>query len=245
MRRIALIGSLLVLLACLGAKFHDTPPGGGGGITLAVQPIDDLEEAFVVDATEYKAYVASIDRAAGQVAIRGLPPGKYDFLLKFRDKVFEGITLDVPKGYEPLPSKAREGIEKVVWQEEDYFHIKTIARMGGNRERVKALVEHVRTRKTFEPSGQVMEGLIVRRIDLTELRKTGEIWQIKIKRHLFREERKKGGPGTTLTFHYVPALGGIRVGDETVAAEAFDARKVSARRYPHFYRAHYEEKPKR
>jgi hypothetical protein len=227
------------------AKFHDTPPGGGGGITLAVQPIEELEEAIVVEATEYKIYVASIDRGAGQVSIRGLSPGKYDFMLKFRDKVFEGITLDVPGDYERLPKKARDGIKKVMWQEEDYFHIKAITRMGGSRERVKLVVEQVRTRKTFEPSGRVMAGLMIRRIDLTELRKTGQIWQIKIKRHLFREERKKGGPGTTLKFYYIPSLGNIRVGDEMVTAEAFDAAKARPGRSSHFYSARYSEKPKR
>jgi len=245
MRRIPAIGLVLLILPCLGAKFHDTPPGGGGGITLAVKPIEGLEEAIVVEATEYKTYAARIDRDAGTVSIRGLAPGKYDFLLKFRTKVYEGLTLDVPGGYEPLPKKAREGIEHRTWISEDYFNQKLIARMGGNRKRVKLLVEQIRDLKTFEPSGAVMKGMMIRRFDLCELRKTGQIWQIKMNRHLFREERKMGPPGTKLDIFYVPALGGIRVGDEMVTAPAFDAASVQPRRWPHFYRARHRARSKR
>jgi len=233
---------LLLAVACQAAKFHDTPPGGPGGIRLAVKPIADLEEAIVVEPTEYKAYAASIHRAAGLVSIKGLPPGKYDLVLKFKDKVFEGLTLDPPDGLEALPKEAREGIEKVTWMSEDYFNIKRIVRMGGNRRTAKLLVEQVRDKKTFQPDGTVLKGVLIRRLDLCELRRTGQIWTVKINRHLFREERKMGGPGTTLEFYYVPALGGIRVGDEVAEPPAFDAASVRRRPWPHFYRASWRER---
>ena len=229
----------------LGEKFHDTPPGGPGGLVLEVKPIDDLEEAIVVEPTEYKTYLASIDRAGGRVTIHGIPPGKYDFVLKFKDKVCEGLSLDVPGGFEPLSKENRAGIEEVTWVSEDYFNIKAIARMGGNKDAVKLLVEQVRDKRTFEPDATLLAGILIRRFDLCELRKTGQIWTVKMNRHLFREERKMGGPGTTLTFSYVPELGGIRVGDDVATVPPFDAAKVKPKPYPHFYRASYREKETR
>ena len=222
-------------------KFHDTPPGGPGGFRIAVQPIADLEEAIVVEATEYKTYLAEIDRGAGTVALRGLSPGKYDLVLKFKDKVFEGITLDPPDGLEALPKEARDGVEEVTWMSEDYFNIKRIVRLGGNKGTVKLLVEQIRDKKTFDPGGTELKGIQIRRLDLCELRRTREIWQVKMNRHLFREEHKIGGPGTQLTFGYVPELGGIRVGDEVVTLPAFDAAKVQRRPWPHFYTASWRE----
>jgi len=222
-------------------KFHDTPPGGGGGITLAVQPIADLEEAIVVEATEYKTYLANIDRGAGRVAISGLAPGKYDFVLKFKDRVAEGITLDVPDGYQALSKEDRDGVEHVTWISEDIFNEKQIVRMGGNPGTVKLFVEQIRDLRTFNPDGSILQGMI-RRFDLCELRKTGKIWTIKMNRHLFREERKIGGPGTRLTYSYVPEIGSIRVGDEMITAPPLDLAKIRPRPWPYFYRAQHREK---
>jgi len=233
---------LLLAAASHAEKFHDIPPGGPGGLRVAVQPIADLEEAIVVEPTEYKAYLANIDRGAGVVAIQGLPPGKYDLVLKFKDKVFEGITLDPPDGLAELPREARDGVEEVTWMSEDYFNAKRIVRMGGNLGTVKLLVEQIRDKRTFDPGGTELKGIQIRRLDLCEMRKTGKIWTVKMNRHLFREERKIGGPGTELLFGYVPGLGGIRVGDGVVALPDFDAAAFKRRPWPHFYTASWREK---
>jgi len=232
----------LLAVGARGEKFHDTPPGGPGGISIEVQPIADLEEAIVVEATEFKTYLAEIDRGAGRVSIRGLTPGRYDLVLKFKDKTCEGLTLDVPGGFTPLPKDLRDGAEQITWDSEDYFNQKQIVRMGGNKEVVKLLVEQIRDKRTFDPGGTELKGIMIRRFDLCELRRTGVVWQVKMNRHLFREERKMGGPGTTLSFHYVPGLGGIRVGDEVANLPAFDASTVKPRQYDYFYRANWREK---
>ncbi len=125
---------------------------------------------------------------------------------------------------------------------EDYFNIKRIVRLGGNLGTVKLLVEQVRDKRTFDPGGTELKGIQIRRLDLCEMRKTGKIWTVKMNRHLFREERKMGGPGTELTFGYVPGLGGIRVGDGVVALPDFDAATFKRRAWPHFYTASWREK---
>jgi hypothetical protein len=231
---------LFPLAFCLAEKFHDVPPGGPGGIRIAVQPIADLEEAIVVEATDYKAYVADIDRASGTVSLKGLPPGRYDLLRKFKDKVCEGLSLEPPEGVKPIPKTFRDGVEEVTWMSEDYFNEKQIVRSAGNPGTIKLLVEQVRDKRTLEPDGTEMKGILIRRFDLCELRRTRDIWQVKMNRHLFREERKMGGPGTKLGFYHVPALGGARVGDEVATLPAFDAAKLKA---PRPVEASYREKP--
>ncbi|MBM4032789.1 MAG: hypothetical protein FJ291_13500 [Planctomycetes bacterium] len=230
----------LLFSAAFAEKFHDIPPGGPGGLRIAVQPIADLEEAVVIEATDYKAYVANIDRASGIVSLTGLPPGRYDLLLKFKDKVCEGLSLDPPEGVKPIPKTFRDGVEEVTWMSEDYFNEKHIVRSAGNPGTIKLLVEQVRDKRTFDPGGTELKGIMIRRFDLCELRRTRDIWQVKMNRHLFREERKMGGPGTKLVFHHVPALGGARVGDEVATLPPFDAARLKA---PRPAEASYREKP--
>lgn len=245
MRQLIFPLALTLAVPCLGGKFHDTPPGGGGGITVAVSPIERLEAAIVVEAVAYKAYLAHIDKSGGRVTIRGLPPGKYDLVLKFDSVVAEGLSLDVPGGFERLTSRDKKGIGHVTWISDDYFNKKRIARIAGNAQRVKLLVEQVRDKKTHEPDGTVLKDIQIRRFELTEMRKTGKIWTIKQTKWLFREERKMHGPngqprpGVVLTFLYDPKLGGIRVGDEMKTLPPMALDKLRDHDKPYFYRAKY------
>jgi len=246
MRHAALMLSLILAMPCLGGKFHDVPvPGLGGGITVAVSPIEELEAAIVVEPTEFRAYLAQIDRSQARITIRGLPPGKYDLVLKFASVVAEGLTLDVPGGFEQLSGRDKKGIGHVTWITDDYFNLKRIARVGGNARRIKMLTEQVRDKRTFQPNGKVLADIMIRRLQLCEMRKTGKIWTIKKDRWLFREERKmhdaegEERPGFRLDFIYAPRLGGIRVGDEMETLPPIDLAKLRDKLPPHFYRASY------
>ena len=245
MRYAPAVLSLVLAFPCLAGKFHDLPPGGGGGITVAVRPIEELEEAIVVEATEYKAYLAHIDKSSGHVTIKGIPPGKYDLVLKFAGVCVEGLTLDVVGGFRKLEKKEKKGIGHVTWITDDYFNKKRIARLGGNGKTVKMLVEQVRDKKTHEPDGTVLTDIQIRRLELTEMRKTGKIWTIKQTKWLFREERKMHDaddnvrPGVVLDFIYCPRLGGIRVGDEVETLPPVDLAKLKDKLPGHFYRARY------
>ena len=244
MRYAPAVLSLVLAFPCLAGKFHDLPPGGGGGITVAVRPIEELEEAIVVEATEYKAYLAHIDKGSGHVTIKGIPPGKYDLVLKFAGVCVEGLTLDVVGGFRKLEKKEKKGIGHVTWITDDYFNKKRIARLGGNGKTVKMLVEQVRDKKTHEPDGTVLTDIQIRRLELTEMRKTGKIWTIKQTKWLFREERKMHDgsqmrPGVVLDFLYDPSLGGIRVGDEMKTLPPIDLAKLKDHDKPYFYRAKY------
>jgi hypothetical protein len=220
-------------------RFHDTPDAGAsGGITAPVTPIKNLEEALVIEPTTFRVYRADINRGDGRIAITGLPPGKYSLLLKFHSTVVEGIELDVPGGFQKLSPEDWKYLQWETWRSNDFFNHKRIARAAGNRKRVKMLVEQVRDKKTFEPSGRVMKGLLIRRLELTDMRKTGEVWQIKKVRHLYREERKMDAPGRTLDFVYSPKLGGIRVGDDVVELPLIEARQLGVPLPDHFYTAH-------
>ena len=224
-------------------KFHDQPdPGAKGGISAKVTPIENLEDVIVVEPETYRVYLATIDRSRGGFVIRGLPPGKYSLLLKFRSTVVEGLDLSVPGGYTRIPAKEWEYIQWEVWRSDDFFHEKRIARLGGNTKRVKMLVDQVRSRKTYEPSGNILKGVFRRRLELTEMRKTGLVWQTKKTRHLYREERKIDAPGRVLRYVYSPKLGGIRVGDEMVQLPLLDAQRMGVPKPSHFLSAKHGER---
>ena len=244
-RPLARIAGLLIIplaLATLGSKFHNKPdPKLGGGLTGKVSPIAELEDVIVVEPTEFKVYLAKIDRKAGSFTIKGLPPGKYDLMLKFNAVLVEGVRLNVQDGFEELSEEDRKAIEHVTWITDDYFNSKTIIRVGGNAKRIKLIADQVRDLHTVDPSGAALAGLLVRRLELTDMRKTGQIWTIKKVRHLFREERKKSLPGFRLKYLYAPKLGGIRVGDEVVEVDAIDFKKLKHEPVKHFYSARHRE----
>lgn len=249
MRHLIFLLALTMAVPCVGGKFHDTPPGGGGGITVAVSPIGRLEAAIVVEPVACKAYLATIDKSGRRVTIRGVPPGKYDLVLKFDSVVAEGLSLDVPGGFEQLRGSDKKGIGHVTWISDDYFNKKRIARVGGNAKRVKMLVEQVRDKKTHQPDGTVLKDIQIRRFEFTEMRKTGKIWTIKRTKWLFREERKmhdqsgQPRPGVVLKFLYSPRLGGIRVGDEMETLPPIVLDKLRDHSKPYFYRAKYVQSP--
>lgn len=226
-----------------GGKFHNQPDNtSAGGITATVDPIDSLEEVLVVEPDDYRVYIATIDPYEKRFTLRGLPPGKYDLILKFRTTVVEGLRL-VPSG-EPqaIPEKDWKYIQWETWRSDDYFNHKRIVRLAGDPGRVKMLVDQVRDKKTFEPDGTVLKGIQIRRPELTEMRKTGLVWQTAKTRHLYREERRMDAPGRTLKYVYAPGLGGIRVADEMVTLPHIAAKSIPPKSSPRFYSAHHSER---
>jgi len=222
--------TVLMLLASATAvsdNFHDQPdPQATGGITGKVKG-GEPAAAIAVEQVTQKFYQGSAG-ADGTYTFIGLPPGKYDLLLKLKEDVIDGIRLDDWGETEELPKEDIKAIEKLIQVTDDYYHDKNIVRRGGTKKLQKLVVEQIRTRKTYNPDGTVAEGKMFRRIDYTILKKTREVWQIQYNRHMFREERPKDGPGSTVRFHYEPKLGGIRVADRPVTVEDVELEKKDA-----------------
>jgi hypothetical protein len=238
----AAVALLLSLPAYAGGKFLDPlDPALGGGVSAKVSPADQLEEVILVEPTTFRAYLATIDAKGGKFSVRGVPPGKYDLILRFTTVLVEGLRFDVPEGFAKLSPEEIKGIHDVIWVTDDYFNDKTIARMGGNGTRVKMLVVEIRDKPTVDPGGNPLTGLIIRRFGLVDIRKTGQIWTIKQVRHLSREERPEKLPGKMLKFIYVRSLGGIRVAEQVVELPPIELPKLKTEEQPHFYTAHHRE----
>ena len=207
--------ALLLSLPALSDMFHDrTDPTASGGITGSI--VDEglkLTEAVAVEQVAYKFYAGSV---AGQTyTFTGLPPGKYDVLLRTEQHVFEGLRLDVWGEDEELPKEDKAAIKKLIDISDDFYPHKKIVRAGGTVEQQKLLVEQVRTEFTLNPDASVQEGML-RRIDYTIVRKTREVWQIAKVRHMLRENPSHE---SVAFFHYRPQLAGIRVADEIVMVD--------------------------
>lgn len=227
------------------ANIYDRPdPAMTGGVTGKVSPIDQLEAVVLFEPTDERLFQARINRAAGRFEITGLPPGRYDLLLKFRDVAVEGVSLNVPGPPGVLDSDEVEAIYDRIWKAEDYFNDKTITRLAGNPGRARAVVVQIRDRVTYRPDGTEHVNQLIRRIDVINLRKSRHVWMVRDTRHLFREERRKDAPGAVLPLRYAPQLSEIRVADQKVEAPAFDLKAFEEQEdvAQRFHRAHYREK---
>jgi len=218
MRKLLVLTAGAALLATLPAvsdMFHDRlDPTATGGITGRVVGEGlKLTEAVAVEQVAYKFYAGSV--AGDTYSFSGLPPGKYDLLLRTDEHVFEGLRLDVWGENEELPKQDKLAIKKLIDISDDFYPNKKIVRAGGTKEQQKLLVEQTRTELTLNPDGSKQEGML-RRIDYTIVRKTRDVWQIAKVRHMLRENPPLGSKAF---FHYRPQLGGIRVADDVVAIE--------------------------
>lgn len=219
--------ALLVAAPALSDKWYTDPePGAPGGIQGKV--IDgELADAVALEQVAFKVYHGSVDKASNSYSFSGLPPGKYDLLLKLTADVIEGFRLDDFGEVEPIPKADKDAIYELIRISDDFFHAKNIVRMGGSAKLQKLLVEQIRTKTIYNPDGTIATGRMIRRIDYTILHKTRAVWQIdpNCPRYMFRQERNLAGAGSTLTYHHNTALSEIRVGDTVVNAPEVSLKK--------------------
>jgi len=195
-------------------SFYDDPePDAKGSIVGRV--IGD-EPVWVVayEPNANKIYYGQVN--GNTYRLTRLAPGKYDLLIKFKEHVLEGIRLDVWGVDEEIPTDEVEEINKIIQQSEGFFNEKKILRRGGSIEQRKLLVEQIRTGRTFHHDGSVEENRLIRRIDISIMKKGGKMWHLANTRFFFREERLNGGPGTRITYHHDSRLSSIRVNDSEV-----------------------------
>ena len=219
-----------VLMGCVvplvEAGIYDQPDSKrGGGIVGTIAPADRVERVIVFEPDDEHLFLARFDRASGRFEVKGIPPGRYDVIVKFDSVVVDGLSLRTPGGTQKIDDDDLAMIRERVYVSEDYFNQKRIVRLMGNSRRAKAFVEQIRDKPTYNPDGTLIENKLIRRLDVLDLRKSGRVWVLKSARHQFREERSLGKPGEALTFRYAPGLSRVRVADEMVEVEPFDLAK--------------------
>lgn len=216
---------LLALLAFSNAgradTYHDAPvPGAAGGIIGVVEPATDLQTVVALESSEFKAYQAGVDRAAGRFTFRGLPPGEYDLLIKCVGKVYEGVSLETDNDEDEAASPVELSTLKSLLDEamktfittEDYFNIKHVVRFSATKTHARMFVCQTRTKPVVDPAGNPVRAW-VRRFDFVDMAKTHKLWQVTRTRHLLRQEIPFDSPDAKVVFINSPKLARILVGE--------------------------------
>lgn len=182
-----------------------------GSITSPNKPIQFV---FASSQGNYKnLYKATIKGAKKQCfRIQGLPVGKYDLIVIYRDELYEGLTLN--RGLEStLDDEDLASIEVILKDSTPFFNKKKLHRVKGSNDRHKArgVLQEIRTLPVTLQSAEVRKDIQIRSIKLALLKDTGIGWALMETREIVRQEVVKKNEHTGFLPHnYDPRLGNIR-----------------------------------
>lgn len=204
----------LALLPCAGfaqaGRIYTQPEPANTGALHGKAP-GELTHAMAVERDRVRVYSAALEDSGTGFRFEQLPPGKYDLVLVSKDgAVYEGLELGKPA---ELSSESQANMEKRIAVADGFFNRHTIHRTGVSEdgEILLAFVERYRADNVLKGSGEAL-GKLVRRLEIIELTRATEDWQMSASRHLYRE----GEPMDKTQFlksQHLPGLGGIRVID--------------------------------
>jgi len=209
-------GLLVVLLVALAPlathaerdRLYSKPdPSAGGGITgRIVNPKDPVLEVLAIPPDEprlvYRAHVGGSGRR--EFSIHGLPMRKYDLVVIYDDKFYEGLNLHREEN--TLTAEDRSKIEATVQKAEPYFTKKIIHRLEGTTGRGNLC----RCICTFMRDRPSTNGRQYRRaFKVVILKDVGPGWQVVRTRDIYPTWIE---PSKVRARHtYTKKLGGIRV----------------------------------
>lgn len=193
-----------------------------GGIQGSVTKTDGvLGHAIAIspDEPKRKCYLGRV--SGNTFRFDHLAPGKYDLLLFYADRFYEGVSLQRRSEENSLTTQDREKIDHTLGKAVPFFNIKEIHRIAGNTGtagKCRAVVTYLRTPEAGTTmvsgfSGDTFSGQL-RSVRLVLFEDVGPGWQIALTREVLRLEvlgnDKKGVIPST--FH--TKLNRIRVSDK-------------------------------
>jgi hypothetical protein len=214
----------LVLFVCgaahgqvaTGIRLYTKPdPLAGGGIRGRIgSPGQPLTGVFALPPSEpgrvYKAVLGPDKRT---FELNGLPAGKYDLLVVFANRAFEGLTLE--RRVDTLTDEDREGIEDIISRSEPYFNEKHVHRVSGTTGHMTGMARSICTFLRSKSSIGHLDGIVRkehrRSLKLVLLEHVGPGWQVAKTREVFTV-MVPPGTGRTVV-QYRRQLRGIRVTD--------------------------------
>jgi hypothetical protein len=191
----------------------------GGIIGRITSPSEPIELILATPAAEpEKVYKGEIDPAnPGAFSFKGLPAGRYDLIVFYKDSFYEGVTLTREEN--TLNELDLEKINTSLQKSEPYFPEKFMHRLEGQTGRgnqARMIVTYSRAKGSLlnmtTYKGQFEREDHKRTIKLVMLQDVGPGWQI-VKARNYNPVWAK--PGTPLPkHHFTSALSKIRVAEE-------------------------------
>ena len=209
--------TLFLFLACFAATLRADPgriytapnpstPGGNEGKTTLT-----LTHALAVEHDRLHVYRAERGDDGKSFRFPHLPVGKYDLVLVAAgNKVLEGLWLGSPPG-NPDPT-SHQNLEKRVAVADSFFNRYTIFRTGTTGDQSLLFVERLRDRLAMQQSGEKLNAH-VRRLEIIELARAADDWQMTTTRHIYREEIPLSPNPAHQQHFYVSTIENLRVVD--------------------------------
>ncbi len=170
-----------------------------------------LSRAIAVDHTRTRVYSAPLSAGGAAFRFEHLPVGKYDLVLVTRShSILEGLVLGGSSS--ALTPVSMKNLEKRVALADSFFNRYAIHRIGVDGEKALAFVERIRDRNILKQSGEKLDANL-RRLEIVELARAEDDWQMAETRHLYREGEPIRESPAFFEDVYLSELGNIRVVD--------------------------------
>ena len=182
-----------------------------GGISGKVNA--ELTHALALNRDYTQCFRGDLSDGGKAFRISGLPTGKYDLICVTKNgTVFEGVELG--EDGSKLPPVSLKNSEARIKKADAFFPKATIHRFGliEGGEKMMLFVERLRDTLILRQSGEKLDSNL-RRLEVVELIKAKDDWQMLNTRHIYREEAPLVENMPFFTHKFVPELGNVRVID--------------------------------
>ena len=208
----------ILLMACAlpdpahaqaGRIYSKPDPASPGAISGHISC--NLSHAMAVEHDRTRVFLADLSDSGRSFHFEHLPAGKYDLVLVAKTgTVYEGLALGTPPS---LQEDSLKNMEKRISVADSFFNQYHIHRTGISEdgETLLAFVERYRANNVLKQSGEAL-GQMVRRLEIIELTRAEDDWQMDSSRHLYREGEPADSPHFLQSIN-LPALGNIRMID--------------------------------
>ena len=197
----------LTALPQAGRIYTKPDPASQGAITGHIAT--ELTHAIAIEHDRTRVFLAELADSGKRFQFTHLPTGKYDLLLVAKNgTVYEDLAL----GSSPaLSEDSLKNAQKRVSLADTFFNQVHIHRMGASEdgETLLVFVERYRANDVLKQSGEAL-GQMVRRMEIVELTRATDDWQLTNSRHLYREGEPANSPHFLQSLT-IPALGNIRI----------------------------------
>lgn len=213
-----------------GHLYASPDPSAGGGIAGRIEsPQKTIFRICAVNAHDPdKVYKGRILGEGNEFRFAGLPVGKYDLVVVYEDRFYEGLTLN--SGENTLSGQDREQIAESIMASVPFFDKKKIHRCSGRtgkRGKARCVLQEVREGLTLMQSAENLGGgkIQPRSFKLTMLEDVGIGWQLMDTREIVRMEAGPDDRKGIVPHAYVEKLAGIRVLDDIKDMGMLDLRE--------------------
>ncbi len=213
MRRFLLLLLGLSVSALAQTTVLYTKPAAGASGVIGGKVDTELTHAIALNRDLTQCFRGELADGGKTFRIAGLPTGKYDLICVTKGgQIYEGVELG--EDGSKLPAASVKNAEARIKKADTFFPKPKIHRFGliEGGEKMLLFVERIRDTLILRQSGEKLESNL-RRLEVVELIKAKDDWQMLNTRHIYREEAPLVPDMPFFTHKFVPDFSNVRVID--------------------------------